>query len=70
MPSVSKASVQGPPRALREVDRLRENTENGGQHGQCMSATTQTLAQGYGWRPQRLWWRRIPPDWNNVTTSG
>jgi len=64
-------------RALREVDRLRKNlktTTNAGSEEQwrtqCRSATTQTLAQGYGWRPQRLWWRTIPPDWNNVTTSG
>jgi len=34
MPSVVKASAQGPPRALHEVDRLRENPENGGQHRQ------------------------------------
>jgi len=34
LPSVVKAPVQGPPRALLEVDRLRENPENGGQRGQ------------------------------------
>ena len=34
MPSVVKASAQGPPRALCEVDRLTENPENGGQRGQ------------------------------------
>ena len=31
MPSAVKALPQEPPRALREVDRLRENPENGGQ---------------------------------------
>ena len=32
MPSVVKALAQEPPRALREVDRLRENPENDAQH--------------------------------------
>jgi len=34
MPSVVKASATGPPSALRKVDRLRENPENGGQRRQ------------------------------------
>jgi len=34
MPSVVKASAQEPPKALREVDRLRENLENDSQHRQ------------------------------------
>jgi len=31
MPSVVKTPVEGPPRALREVDRLTGNPENTGQ---------------------------------------
>ena len=32
MSSVMKASAEESPRALREVDRLNENSENDGQH--------------------------------------
>jgi len=44
MPSVVKASAQEPHRALREVDRLRKNPENGGHAGSedwCRSTPAQ-----------------------------
>jgi len=34
MPSVLKALAEGPPSVLHEVDRLKENPENGGQRRQ------------------------------------
>ena len=33
-PSVLKALAEGPPSVLHEVDRLKENPENGGQRRQ------------------------------------